>query len=217
MLLIIMTPISFKANYIKPINIMKRENNTYVPYEAALVEFNPKDENDLNTIKSVSSYWKNDSFAVWIYENAYKRLFRSTNDNEHIYGIVKPQETYSKVQKNNVLGLADFSEDKNLTELNYLQIHPDNISSKNRQSIPMTIMQTIKKKLFGNFIFPETREYKNIGSAMLDFLKNKIGDRVISVYSDKNAIGFYKHNGFICPDEFYPSRLFWRRENDVTC
>ena len=96
---------------------MKRENKAYVPYEVALVEFSPKDENDLNTIKNVSSSWEEENtFAACIYENAYSRMYAPINNNEHIYGIVKPQETYAIVQTNNVLGLADFVESDDFTE-----------------------------------------------------------------------------------------------------
>ena len=216
MFLVSMCPINFKANYIQPITIMKRENKSYVPYEAALVEFNPKDELDLNTIKDISLSWEENSFAGWIHQNAFKRLFYQSNNKDHIYGIVKPQESYEKVQTKNVLGLADFSEDDNLTELNYLQTHPDNLSSKYPISTPMTIWQIIKKSLCGSKFFSKKREYKNIGSAMLNFLKDVSDYRIMGVYADKNAIDFYKHNDFVSIDKNCPGHMFWRRENIVT-
>ena len=212
-----MSHVSFRANYIKPINIVKRENNAYVPYEAALVEFNPKDENDLNTIKNVSSSWEEEnSFATCIYENAYSRMYSPINNSEHIYGIVKPQETYAKVQANNVLGLADFVETENLTELNYLQTHPANLSSKYPEYTPMRDIQTHLKTLFTNNTCSKPREYKNIGTVMLDFLKDIAEDRAICVFAYKPANGFYERNGFVYPDEICPSNMYWRRENIVT-
>ena len=38
--------------------------------------------------------------------------------------------------------------------------------------------------------------YKNIGTAMIDFLKEKYSDKPLVLYSDSSALGFYEKLGF---------------------
>ena len=93
--------------------------------------------------------------------------------------MTKQDSDFDNLDDSKILGMAEINkEDKNSVELNYIQVDPEQTSLSQRA------------------------EYKNIGSKMLDLLKNKYADKVIKLRADAGSVSeFYKKNGFVLKDE----------------
>ena len=92
--------------------------------------------------------------------------------NNHIYMATSQMQNFDKLDKNKILGLAQMRDgDSYIDYLRYFQVKPDlKYGTKNR-------------------------EYKHIGSAMIDSIK-KIYNETIVLISSLSATGFYEKQGF---------------------
>ena len=104
---------------------------------------------------------------------------RLENEPCEIYIMTKQDSDFDDLDDSKILGMAEINkEDKNSIELNYIQVDPEQTSLSQRA------------------------EYKNIGSKMLDLLKNKYAHKVIKLRADAGSVSeFYKKNGFVLKDE----------------
>lgn len=165
-----MSNINFRASYIDSTNILKRYENSYKPFEAQLVEFNPDDKNDLFTIKEVSDLW-GEGYAVDINENFKIKNFKKNK--RHVYGLTSQKGNYNYIQPDNVLGLVEFIENKDSNKISFLQVSPENQAYQ-----------------FGR------PDYKKIGTRIIDLLKKMYSSKPMKLHSAFSAKFFYLKNGF---------------------
>ena len=168
-----MTQITFGANYIQNVMIQKRTpENKFEPCEVAVVELDANSMDDFNTLRTLASSWGPDTFVPDM--TFHFRVYAGLEQQAllHLFAITQQKKDFEKLNTNDVMGLADFKEEKNLYALNYLQTNPD----------------------YGYVNY--FQEYKHVGTAMLNFLKAKFSDKPIKLHSTQNAVPFYLKNGF---------------------
>lgn len=174
--------LEFRANFECKAEIKKLNSMTgkYTPELVNWVKFDRKNPLDVMALTYAARNWKREKFASNI---AYKAMLMSETwlENEpcEIYIMTKQDSDFDYLDDSKILGMAEINkEDKNSVELNYIQVDPKQTSLSQRA------------------------EYKNIGSKMLDLLKNKYADKVIKLRADTGSVSeFYKKNGFVLKDE----------------
>lgn len=183
-----MTPISFKANFIRDTYIKQVVTpDTSKDKKVALVELDINHKNDISALKAVARDWDSRAFgyAGCIYDDAIKTL-KYPDTKEHYYALTTQKEDYKNLDPKKILGLTLFSDKKfSKNELNWLQVEPDCSYSHS-----------------GKY-----RTYKNVGKALVNFVK-EISDKTISVYPARNATPFYRKLGFEKETSKYPTLLF---------
>jgi len=183
-----MPPISFKANYLKTVTIPCRSSqNEDVPKEASVVEFDKSDENDLRSLSDVADLWddKSSTFAYPIYMEAKDK----TAPEAHYIGLTLQNSDYNKINPQKVLGLAVFDEkDAPENQLGWLQVDPSNNFSDSLSN----------------------RSCKNVGTTLIDYVKERYSNKPIFVNSTLSAIDFYKKNGFENKQGCQDSQLIWQ-------
>jgi len=187
-----MTPISFKANYLKDTTVLERKSpNNYCDTDVSIVELDPKDKRDMYALGNVACKWSTKhSYGLNIYNDALDEKSDQKKSSEiykkHFYAITSQDSNYKHLEDRKILGLAVFSEiDGPFNVLDWLQISP---STNETQSC--------------------NRKYKNLGTAIVNFIKGT-SDKNIYVDSDISAIDFYKKNGFNSVNSKYPSKMMW--------
>lgn len=181
------TPISFGASFIQrmPIKKYSFQTETYTPSYANLVELSPHDLRDVSALDEIAFNFGNDSYADNIAFDAKKAYKRNNHKNEPFSAIAltTQEDNFEKLNANDVIGIAEiFKRKKGEIELLYLQTHPKYVYS----------------------LHP--RKVKNIGTAILDYLKET--HNKITLHSASSPLMFYIRNGFrmVSPDSF---RLVW--------
>ena len=163
--------LSFKAKYITYTNIKNTSTSPNQLQKVDVIELIPSDDNDLETMYSVSKSWRqNISSALY-------QLFISSKPSlkEHYYALSLPQDTYYKSNSDNILGVCLISErDNNIMNLDFLQTNP--------------------KYMYSN---KGSKKYKEIGTTLLNFLKEQYNFKKIRVISLEDAKEFYIKNDFI--------------------
>lgn len=191
-----MVPINFKARYIGPVSVLKKDENKYTPTVASFVEFEPNNFDDLTTLCKVSHSWGR-SYAKKIYDNAYKKVFNVQEDPTFYYGLVVPQNSYEKIDKKDVLGLVEYApSEQSGNFITYLQVNPNSINKSALKENVSKVFNTIKNTLTFNDSKDSNANYKGVGTGILDAIKSMTKDGPIFLVSDKSAEGFYLKNGF---------------------
>ncbi|MBO6271363.1 GNAT family N-acetyltransferase [bacterium] len=184
-----MNRINFTATHIKDVPVLKRDKDTYKNEKVALVELDKNDSSDLKALYKASVNW-NLNGATHISSI----FFDATKDNnypnvekEHYLAITKQKNKFDNLRAEDIIGVALFSElDSCDNELSYLEVRPDLKTQRNGQ-----------------------REYKKIGTAMLDFLKETYNQKDIFVNSVPSAIDFYKKNNFESLSDNFQSQMYY--------
>src|SRR5574344_2579403 len=102
-----MTPINFKANFIKPAIVQKKTNNDYNPCEVSFIELDTKNDNDIKSMKKLSKDWGYNTFAYQIYYDM------SANDGNidksiHYYGLTEQKSNFENIEPDKILGIMEF-------------------------------------------------------------------------------------------------------------
>ena len=159
--------VTFGATHIKPTNILKKNGDKYVSHKVSVVELNRNDKNDLITLGTLESDWGCDSLVNFILAVV------ENNSRNHIYALTSQEDSFENLDDKKVLGVMLFEEQEAENELKAIQTHPRYKTKKCHRP-----------------------NYKNIGTAMIDFLKEKYSDKPLVLYSDSSALGFYEKLGF---------------------
>ena len=163
--------LSFKAKYITYTNIKNTSTSPNQLQKVDVIELIPSDDNDLETMYSVSKSWR---------QNISSALYKSFISSkpylkEHYYALSLPQDTYDKSNPDNILGVCLISErDNNIMNLDFLQTNP--------------------KYMYSN---KTLKNYQKIGTTLLNFLKEQYNFKKIRVISLEDAKEFYRKNDFI--------------------
>ncbi len=183
-----MTPINFKANFLKTTYIPKQVSDTICePQEVSIVELNPKDKKDVRTLAETSCKWENvaSGFSSEIYNEALKPKMYPDIAAEHYLALTTQNKDYKNLDTSKILGLVLFSETYDTeNQLNWLQVNP-----------------TTNKKNSSK------RTFKNVGTELVNYIKS-ITDKPIYVQSADDAIPFYKKNGFLRQGK-HDSTMIW--------
>lgn len=184
--------LNFKANFIKNVPIQKRVSaEKFVPSQVSLVELDINNQNDIEALGKTAVLWerKASTFANYIYIDATKDKQYPDVEKEHYYALTKQNENFELLNPNSVLALAVYAEKKDpMNEIMWLQVDPKT-NTKNAS------------------IF--NREYKNIGTAIVDFLKS-LSQKPLYVQSDTKATPFYEKQGFESMDLKHPDIMCWQ-------
>lgn len=170
-----MPPISFKANFIKNTNIQQvltpdKSKNKKV----AIVELDRSNMFDKIAMRHTAISWENpeSNYAFGIADHMVKWTHEK-NETDHYIAITKQKKDFAHLDSEKILGVALFTEKKHeKNELIWLQVDP-----KTKYS------QTGKP-----------RKYTGVGKAIVEHIKT-ISKKPFKVFSDPNAINFYKKLG----------------------
>ena len=181
--------INFGAKYLKTVDIKKLDKQTgqFYPTQASFVEYDPKNLHDLKTLVRTSHNWKKGLFVHVIAQKAgYLTQNLLPPQHNKIYILTSQNDNFNKIHAKYILGLADIEKLPNgKDELEYFEVNP--------------------KHKHGS----ENREYKNIGEAMMNELKN-LCKKSISLYSSSEGTKFYEKEGFKIIDKSF-LKYIWRK------
>ena len=165
-----MNGISFKAKCINYTTIDKQiSQNKYCKKNVAFAKMNNNSYYDVKALKELSYLWDYDSNLIpAIY------LYFSLEDgkNSEIYFLTSQTKNFKKIIPEKVLGIIQITNHPKYEYLNYIQTRPDCTAAK------------------------QNRPYKNIGQTMINLVKKITENKDIVLNSIKEAIEFYKKQGF---------------------
>ena len=164
----------FGAKFINNVKIQQFDSNTgnFKPKRASFVKFDPKNKKDLFAIKNATKDWDGDLFGRYIAQQAGEIAKRYASPYiNHVYLLTSQLDDFEKLDKNEILGLAQMEIDNDNNHLNFLQVKPSS-----------TFLHT-------------KRDYKKVGASIIESLK-KLYKRNISLISTTKAVNFYMNQGF---------------------
>lgn len=161
--------ISFKAQYIKatPIKNLKRDLS-YSVKEASFVVLEPQNQADICAMRSINLSWDS-GFLRSIYNNLSRY-----NDKFKIFALTTQKQNFEELNANKILGVA------------LVERKPDGV-------LYLDYLQTNPKYIREKVLFPK---YKNIGTAMLNCIKQMPNIKCIKAVSVPTAFDFYLKNDF---------------------
>jgi len=175
-----MTPISFKSNFISPVNIQKKsKDDNYVGSSASLVEIDVTNDDDVFAVDDLPKLWGNKNFVSEISKNI-KQIYTYADYDTPIkaYAVTLQSSHFEKLKPNKILGIVQLdTRAEDINELDYLQVNPKYAKTYCKSS--------------------DTRSYKGIGSSLLDSIKNIYPSKKIHLTSAPSAVEFYKNNAFV--------------------
>lgn len=185
-----MTPINFTGSFVKNVTISKLVTDGKLKIEdVALVKLDKTDKRDIMTLAKTAYEWENiaSGYAPNIYCDSIKAKNYPDVSKEHYFALTTQKDNFEELDTNKILGLSLFFEKQSPNnELAWLQANP----STNHES--------------------GKRTYKNIGKAMVNFIKG-LFKKPIYVQADKKAIPFYQKLGFT-NNGAVPEQMIYRQE-----
>lgn len=185
-----MTPINFKANYIKQVDIQKYDGQNYNSCKANLVLLN---RGDISALEEIAYSW--DTNLCRGIKSAYEHKL----PDEKLYAVTLQKKSFEKLYPNKVLGMMFFKENSGSSNrtIEFLHTRPDCISPDYKSDF-QKLMQHIKNLIFRKKQFVEKQPvYKHVGECLLSAIKELYPDKPIVLYSLSEAVSFYKKNNFI--------------------
>ncbi len=172
--------INFTGTYLATTKINKKtQKNKFIPHEASVVQMHPSSKNDILTLKSTTESWDENSnilsFSDIIYEDAKNIHDEEIDTGIHkFYAITNQKRNFTKLLPDEILALTEITSfpDSRKVNIDVLEVNPEH----NHWS--------------------QDRTYKNIGSALLNAIKEIFEGKEITVRSVPSALNFYKKNGF---------------------
>lgn len=171
--------ISFGAKFISDATIKRYYNGQgFKDYKASFIEINPKSQNDMISLGKIAKLWKGgNTFATDIYLSAQDVLWssepREPAIKNNFYAITQQFSNFFKLDSLGILGLLHLRTVFN----NQSQILMFQVDPKNNM----------------HAAFPE---FKRVGTAMLDSIKDLFPKHNLIVHPVNSARGFYMSNGF---------------------
>ena len=187
--------INFTGTYLTSIPVLKKQNSEFQPQSVSLIEIDKNDNNDMNALEETELLWgerRTCTFLRDMIQTAEVPEKEENVENEHYLVLTKQNNNFDKLNPNDILGTALFYEKNGeiSNEIKWFQVKPkENHTNK-----------------YG-------REYKSVGSSMLDYFKSTYAKKPIYVYSSANAIDFYKKHGFENCKKNYKNHLAWISPN----
>ena len=151
------------------------QNNVYVPEDVHFVELESHNAADVQALKNVAKYWKHSIYTDSVYNSL---LDKSKSDKSicerKFYSLTTQQSGFELLDDEKILGISEVMVRRNPSEIYLCYIEAD-----------------------PKYIYEQTREYKRIGTAMLDSLK-KLYSKITLNARDTYAVKkFYLKNDFL--------------------
>lgn len=182
--------ITFKAQYIKPVSIERKGlDSKFHPYQVALIEFNPKSEQDFLSLNVTNCNWGNCKTLLHDIMKKFNFLHRGLRmpQEERFFGITKQKEHFDKLEPDKILGVLQTRRNRQ-----------GKFEIENFQVSPNTNYDAI------------VRDYKGVGKALLEHIKEHfVKEKEILLDAKKSAIPFYEKFGFIKTG--YKNQMIFRR------
>lgn len=142
----------------------------------SIVEIDRHNFEDMHALGTTSTTWteKGAQFLGTMYENALHGYTYKDVMKDHFLALTTQTSDFEKLEPNKILGVMQFAETRNPeNEILFLEVNPETCRTF-------------------NFI----RQYKKVGTRIIDYVKSKYSEKDIYVRSARNAVKFYKKNGF---------------------
>lgn len=173
--------INFKGKFISPVIIKKLDiQKKYIPHQASIIQIDTANEKDIIALKNASKNWDTSSptlsFSDIIYEDA-KGIYEMGEDNNFhkFFVLTNQKKDFAELNQDEILAMTEISDYPNSKKIGIeaLEVHPDH-----------------------NY-WSENRNYKQIGSGLLDAIKQIFKGKEINLRSVDSALAFYYKNEFI--------------------
>ena len=215
-----MDQISFQGNFIKKVNIQKlTSKGKYKPVRANFIEL---DHDDLSAIRQVSAEWHtakiNAMFSITknfilppdiMKKQMEKHMHLTKGMNKadipaflsskikgtHIYAVTTQKHSFDKINPKKILGFAEFNAEERFNEIATLQTKP-NCVSENYGNQTLLLLKRGICKLLGIKEKKPKQPYKNIGSSIVNTLKQMYNDKPMELIPADKARSFYRKYGF---------------------
>ena len=202
-----MNSASFKGSFVNNVNIKHREDNEYKPYKASFVELNPKDKQDLSIFKDLEHSWMGASSYALCDDAVISS--KNLNDDRMYFALTSQNKDFHKMDPEKVLGLVEMTKGTEENYINFLQVHPDNMTQKPMGKVMKKFLTLLNGKK--NNLDVPGNEYKGIGTSILDSMK-KISDKSLSFYATDTEMSFFKKNGFKKTNFLFPNHVTWLKK-----
>lgn len=173
-----MTPISFKASFIKNANIREFIGSDKTQdKEIAIVKLDRNDMFDKKAMASTANNWGKygNNYAYGVVDHMVKNTHYNKYETDHYIVATKQKKDFAHLDSKKILGVALFTEKKeDINELKWLQVDP----------------KTKYRKNCGH------RKYAGVGTAIVEHVKT-ISRKPFELFADPDAINFYQKLGFI--------------------
>ena len=166
--------VSFGANFLKNTAVRRlvSETDNYEKFKASFVRINPKKLSDVEALESVAKDWRNEKFAGSISASARGIRVANGEGGKKIFAVTVQNSDYKKLNADKILGLVEVKEiTAKDVYLSHIQVNPIYIHKKGS-------------------------EYKRVGTAMLNRLKDMYCRIILNSLSDVSVQKFYERNGF---------------------
>lgn len=170
-----MNNISFSGNYISPVHVLKKNCcNIFLPHKVSIVELDTLNKKDMFALKNIGKTW-NEPYSDFICDDARMFFEKSERSLFHRFFVLTNQkDNFNNLQPDEILATTEITAFPTSKKINidFLQVDPEN-----------------------NYL-ARYRNYKNIGSALIEGIKNIFKGKEITVQSLPSALPFYLKNKF---------------------
>ena len=167
---------NFRAKFIKNTTISKQIENTksYKDEIVSCIQIDPQNKFDIDALENIAKYWADGHFVTNIYHVA----CAMRDDSKYykynqIFAVTKQKDNFENLNSDRILGLVHVSPlNENSLFIEHIEADPEIISKTNR-------------------------EYKGIGTAILNYLKTITNKITCFPSSSKTVKKFYFKNDFV--------------------
>lgn len=188
--------INFKAHLIDSTQIKEKYNEKYIDKKVNLIELNPKNKQDMFTLKEIGADWNYGySLAKEIHTDALNMIYspKKTTSIPKFYALTKQMKDFKTPKINDILALAEIEEkSKKVVEIVFLQVNPEY-----------------------NY-YSYTPDFKKIGTGFLNSLKKIFEGKTLTLQAAFDAVKFYLKNGFNYIDKNSLTMYFENPIKDIT-
>lgn len=188
--------INFKAHLIDSTQIKEKYNEKYIDKKVNLIELNPKNKQDMFTLKEIGADWNYGySLAKEIHTDALNMIYspKKTTSIPKFYALTKQMKDFKTPKINDILALAEIEEkSKKVVEIVFLQVNPEY-----------------------NY-YSYTPDFKKIGTGFLNVIKKIFEGKTLTLQAAFDAVKFYLKNGFNYIDKNSLTMYFENPIKDIT-
>ena len=173
--------INFRAKYINTQKIIKNDNNQYKQHDVAFVQINSQCENDILCLKSVEKTWGKKALVKDLVKDINQEWeTKKADKNAKYFALTSQKNGFEKLLPQKILGVIELltTSDKNTDYINILEVEPNSIYGAKQ------------------------RRFVNIGSSILNALKENLNNKDFILEARENVVKFYEKNGFKSVNNF---------------
>ena len=183
-----MTPISFTANYIRDVNVLKHTKEGYSSCDVSLVEMDPFDKNDVKAMNTVDEKWK-DSLTVFVTDNmeSYPE-YKDIMPKMHVYALTSQKYNFKNINPSKMLGVMEVTKGhKGGNKIEVLQTKPNAINDSRKPN----------------------PKYKHIGQELVRYAQKRYDNKPLYVHPAETAVEFYEKQGFTKVPGYEQFNVLW--------